>query len=84
MWDEPGKPKQTAHSDSGPGYNEVFTFPAGASNIRLKITNDTGEPWNPTREIINRSLTMAELNQCLVVDGKATDPRLRFESCEKP
>jgi hypothetical protein len=81
-WSEPGKPNQTFHADKGVGYNETLRFPLGTSNIRVKITNDTGLAWEPTREIINRSLTSAELNKCLVVDGSTLASKIRFETCD--
>jgi hypothetical protein len=82
IWDEPGRPDQTFHADEGPGFNKTLNFPRGASNFRVKITNDTGLNWEPTHEIFNRSLTSAELNKCLVVDGAALGPRIRFEACD--
>jgi len=82
IWNEPGRPDQTFHSDEGPGFNKTIKFPNGASNFRVNITSDTGLSWEPTREIINRSLTSAELNKCLVVDGAALGPRIRFEPCD--
>jgi hypothetical protein len=81
-WSEPGKPIQTFLADNGIGYNETLRFPHGTSNIRVKITNDTGLAWEPTREIINRSLTSAELNKCLVVDGSTLASKIRFETCD--
>lgn len=82
IWDDPGRPDQTFHSDEGPGFNKTLHFSRGASNFRVKITNDTGLNWEPTHEIINRTLTSAELNKCLVVDGAALSPRIRFEACD--
>ena len=83
-WNEPGKAEQMFQSDSSVGFKKALKFPRGASNFRIKITNDTGLAWEPTHEIINRHLAADELNKCVVIDGSAPAPKIRFESCDPP
>ena len=82
MWNEPGRPIQTFRSDGIVGFNKKLIFPAGATNIHVEITNDTGMSWQPTREIINRSLSSAELNKCLIVEGSVSESLVRIEACD--
>jgi hypothetical protein len=82
MWNEPGRPIQTFRSDGIVGFSKKLIFPAGATNIHVEITNDTGMSWQPTREIINRSLSSAELNKCLIVEGSVSESLVRIEACD--
>ncbi len=69
-WDEPGKPNRSA-TESGKmkGFETTFKFPENATNIRLKMENDTGLAWQPRREIFNRALSRAGFNVCYKIAG---------------
>jgi thiol-activated cytolysin len=67
-WDEPGKPNQTrSELNKTLGFQTRFEFPGDATNIRLKMWNDTGLP--DQREIFNKVLQPADLNKCYQVYG---------------
>lgn len=83
-WDQTGKPGQKFHSDGSVGYKESLRFPAGTTNIHVFIANDVGFNGEPRREIINRALTTAELNRCLVMDGTTLTSKVSFQSCAAP
>jgi thiol-activated cytolysin len=83
-WDEEGKPNQKFHSDHNKDYQETLQFPGDTTNIRVKITNDTGLVWEPQREIINRPLVPTELNKCLIIEGTTLGSGKKFETCETP
>ncbi len=51
------------------GYQFKFDFPGDATNIRLKMENDTGLVWQPQREILSRVLLPVDYNKCYTVHG---------------
>nr|MBP9665105.1 hypothetical protein [Pyrinomonadaceae bacterium] len=51
------------------GYQVKFDFPGDATNIRLKMENDTGLVWQPQREILSRVLLPVDYNKCYTVHG---------------
>ncbi len=51
------------------GYQIKFDFPGDATNIRMKMENDTGLVWQPQREILNRVLLPVDYNKCYTVHG---------------
>jgi thiol-activated cytolysin len=82
-WDEPGKPGQTRkeHGKTA-GYQIKFDFPGDATNIRLKMENDTGLVWQPQREILNRVLQPADLNCVYTVTGTTLGSGSDKNQCE--
>jgi hypothetical protein len=69
-WDEPGKPNNTwKQYGKTRGWQDTIALPGDATNIRLKIQNDTGLVWQPQREIFNRVLQPSDLNKCYRVTG---------------
>ena len=70
VWDEPGKPNLSwKENGKTKGWQYVVNLPGEATNIRLKMTNDTGLVWQPQREIFNRVLQPSDLNKCYRVTG---------------
>lgn len=69
-WDEPGKPDQAwkEHGKTA-GWQYTVNLPGEATNIRLRMQNDTGLVWQPQREIFNRVLQPSDLNKCYRVTG---------------
>ncbi|MBX7054969.1 MAG: hypothetical protein K1X36_08430 [Pyrinomonadaceae bacterium] len=71
-WDEPDNPgrswKETGKSK---GWQNVASISVKATNIRLKMLNDTGLVWQPQREILNKVLAADDLNKCYRVHGTA-------------
>lgn len=69
-WDEPGRPGLSwkEHGKTKDWQNVVY-IPAAATNIRLRMQNDTGLVWQPQREIFNRVLQPADLNKCYRLTG---------------
>lgn len=69
-WDEPDNPgrswKETGKSK---GWQGIAYISVKATNIRLKMSNDTGLVWQPQREIFNKVLTVGDLNKCYKVFG---------------
>lgn len=69
-WDEPGRPGLSwREKGKSAGWLGVAYIPAAATNIRLKMQNDTGLVWQPQREIFDRVLQLADLNKCYRVTG---------------
>jgi thiol-activated cytolysin len=69
-WDEPGKPNNIWKEEGKTaGYQQKIDLPGDATNIRLKMENDTGLVWQPRREIINKVLQANELNKCFAAHG---------------
>lgn len=69
-WDEPNRPN-LSRKESGKtkGWQEVFHVPGESTNIRLKMTNDTGLVWQPQREIFNKVMQPSDLNKCYRTTG---------------
>lgn len=69
-WDEPGKPSQSwKQHGKTKGWQDVAYLPGEATNIRLRMQNDTGLVWQPQREILNKLLTSDDLNKCYRLHG---------------
>jgi len=69
-WDEPGRPNLSwKQHGKTKGWRDIVTLPGEATNIRLRMQNDTGLVWQPQREIFNRVLQPADLNKCYQVTG---------------
>ena len=75
-WEEPDPAdiekfvtKERKEDGKTAGWQAKFDFPGDASNIRLKLENDTGIVWQPRREIFNRVLLPVDLNRCYTVTG---------------
>ena len=82
-WDEPGKPTQVRkeHGKTA-GFQLKFDFPGDATNIRLKMENDTGLVWQPQREIFNRALQPTDLNCSYVIHGTTLGSGFDKKDCE--
>lgn len=69
-WDEPGKPNQSwKEHGKTKDWQYVVYFPGEATNIRLKMQNDTGLVWQPQKEIFNKVLQPDDLNKCYRLHG---------------
>ncbi len=69
-WDEPGKPNQSwKEKGKTNGWLETINLAGEATNIRLRMENDTGLVWQPQREIFNKTLQPSDLNKCYRVTG---------------
>jgi Thiol-activated cytolysin beta sandwich domain len=70
IWDEPERPNQSwkGHGKTK-GWQDTVYLSGEATNIRLKMQNDTGLVWQPQREIFNRVLQPSDLNKCYRVTG---------------
>ena len=69
-WDEPGKPNLSwKEHGKTKDWQYVVNLPGEATNIRLKMQNDTGLVWQPQREIFNRVLQPSDLNKCYRLTG---------------
>lgn len=69
-WDEPGRPNMSLKENGKmKGWQNVAYLPGEATNIRLKIQNDTGLVWQPQREIFNKVLQPEDLNKCYRLTG---------------
>lgn len=69
-WDEPNRPGMSwKESGKTAGWQDVASISVKATNIRLKMSNDTGLVWQPQREIFNKILTVGDLNKCYKVHG---------------
>ena len=69
-WDEPGRPNQSRkEGGKAKSWQDIFSIPGESTNIRLKITNDTGLVWQPQREIFNKVLQTSDLNKCFRTTG---------------
>lgn len=69
-WDEPGRQNMSLKENGKmKGWQNVAYLPGEATNIRLKIQNDTGLVWQPQREIFNKVLQPEDLNKCYRLTG---------------
>lgn len=69
-WDEPNRPNLSQkESSKTKGWMGVFSIPGESTNIRLKMTIDTGLVWQPQREIFNKVMQPSDLNKCYRVTG---------------
>jgi hypothetical protein len=69
-WDEPDRPNRSWNGGGKTaGWRDVVHIPAAATNIRVRMRNDTGLVWQPQREILNKVLQPSDLNKCYRVTG---------------
>ena len=69
-WDEPDRPNRSWNGGGKTaGWRDVAYIPAAATNIRLRMQNDTGLVWQPKREILNKVMQPSDLNKCYRVTG---------------
>ncbi|MBK7393325.1 MAG: hypothetical protein IPI64_08495 [Chloracidobacterium sp.] len=69
-WDEPDRPNRSWNGGGKTaGWMDLVYIPAAATNIRLRMRNDTGLVWQPQREILNKVLQPSDLNKCYRVTG---------------
>ncbi len=82
-WDEPDRPNQSRREEGKTaGFQQKFDFPGDATNIRLKMENDTGLVWQPRREIFNRLMQPDDLNCVYTVTGTTLGSSSSKGDCE--
>ncbi len=73
-WDEPDKPNRSWNGGrKTAGWKDVVYIPAVATNIRLRMLNDTDLVWQPQKEILNKVMQPSDLNKCYRVTGTTLD-----------
>ena len=83
-WDEPGKPNQTRKEEGKTsGFQQKFDFPGDATNIRVKMENDTGLVWQPRREMFNRVMQPDDLNCVYTAVGTTLGSSSNKGDCEQ-
>lgn len=61
-------------SSTAAGWRQVFSIPAGATNVHLQAWSNTGVAWDQWKSIIDKTWPTAP-NECIKVYGTTLDPK---------